>query len=74
MLAATLGSNYGIYGPAFETLEHRPRVTVDVHQHGLDRDIVAVAGLRPDLDVGRKPAEAGCHQRQARDGAGLARH
>ncbi len=25
VLAATLGSNYGIYGPAFETLEHEPR-------------------------------------------------
>jgi starch synthase (maltosyl-transferring) len=25
VLAATLGSNYGIYGPAFELLEHRPR-------------------------------------------------
>ena len=24
LLAATLGSNYGIYGPAFELLEHRP--------------------------------------------------
>jgi starch synthase (maltosyl-transferring) len=24
-LAATLGANYGIYGPAFETLENRPR-------------------------------------------------
>jgi starch synthase (maltosyl-transferring) len=24
-LAATLGANYGIYGPPFETLEHRPR-------------------------------------------------
>ena len=25
MLAATLGANYGIYGPAFELLEHAPR-------------------------------------------------
>ena len=25
VLAATLGSNYGIYGPAYETLENRPR-------------------------------------------------
>ena len=25
VLAATLGANYGIYGPAFETLEHEPR-------------------------------------------------
>lgn len=25
VLAATLGANYGIYGPAFETLENRPR-------------------------------------------------
>ena len=25
VLAATLSSNYGIYGPAFELLEHRPR-------------------------------------------------
>ena len=25
MLAATLGANYGIYGPAFELLEHVPR-------------------------------------------------
>ena len=25
VLAATLGANYGIYGPAFETLESRPR-------------------------------------------------
>jgi starch synthase (maltosyl-transferring) len=25
VLAATLSSNYGIYGPAFETLEHAPR-------------------------------------------------
>ena len=25
VLAATLGANYGIYGPAFETLEHAPR-------------------------------------------------
>jgi starch synthase (maltosyl-transferring) len=25
VLAATLGSNYGMYGPAFETLEHEPR-------------------------------------------------
>lgn len=24
LLAATLGSNYGIYGPAFELMEHRP--------------------------------------------------
>ena len=25
VLAATLGANYGVYGPAFELLEHRPR-------------------------------------------------
>jgi starch synthase (maltosyl-transferring) len=25
VLAATLGANYGIYGPAYELLEHRPR-------------------------------------------------
>jgi starch synthase (maltosyl-transferring) len=25
LLAATLGANYGIYGPAFEHMEHRPR-------------------------------------------------
>ncbi len=25
MLAATLGANYGIYGPAFELMEHEPR-------------------------------------------------
>ncbi|MGD9634300.1 MAG: maltotransferase domain-containing protein [Pirellulales bacterium] len=25
VMAATLGANYGIYGPAFETLEHAPR-------------------------------------------------
>jgi starch synthase (maltosyl-transferring) len=25
VLAATLGANYGMYGPPFETLEHRPR-------------------------------------------------
>ena len=25
ILAGTLGANYGIYGPAFETLEHEPR-------------------------------------------------
>ncbi|MDQ1426272.1 MAG: hypothetical protein QOD72_3770, partial [Acidimicrobiaceae bacterium] len=27
VLAATLSANYGIYGPAFELLEHEPRVT-----------------------------------------------
>ena len=25
ILAATLGANYGIYGPAFELMEHRPQ-------------------------------------------------
>ncbi len=27
VLAATLAANYGVYGPAFELLEHEPRVT-----------------------------------------------
>src|SRR5207342_519282 len=26
VLAATLAANYGVYGPAFELLEHEPRV------------------------------------------------
>ena len=46
---------------------------VDCHQRGLGRDLVAVARVRGDLDLGRELAECGGGQRQPGDHAGLAR-
>jgi starch synthase (maltosyl-transferring) len=53
VLAATLAANYGMYGPAFELLEHRPRELaseeyLDSEKYQLRHwDWSADAGLRP---------------------------
>ena len=51
--------------------QHGAGVAIDVHQHGLGVDRGAIAHRGHDLDLGRKLAEAGGGERQARDGAGL---
>ena len=52
LLAATLGANYGIYGPAFEHVEHEPREAGPeeyLHSEKYEvrwRDLTSAAGMR----------------------------
>jgi starch synthase (maltosyl-transferring) len=48
ILAATLGANYGIYGPAFEHMEHRPREQGSEEYLDSEKYEVRRWGDRPD--------------------------
>ena len=51
VLAATLGANYGIYGPAFETLEHEPREPGSEEYLDSEKYQLRQLGLRPGRTI-----------------------